>query len=77
MSIRRILNTSFFQVVNAAVQAMNDELPRLQEGVYYGQINIRTDILEKFLTEEGQPRYNPQVEYNQMALNYLCGLHFS
>lgn len=49
---------------------MNDELPRLQEGVYYGQINIRTDILEKFLTEEGQPRYNPQVGYNQMTLYY-------
>ncbi|KAG0591180.1 hypothetical protein KC19_1G156300 [Ceratodon purpureus] len=49
------------QVVSAAVQAMNDELPRLQEGVYYGAINIRTDILEKFLTEEGQPRYNPQI----------------
>ena len=47
---------------------MNEELPKLQEGVYYGAINIRTDILEKFLTEEGQPRYNPQVGYNQMAL---------
>jgi hypothetical protein len=61
---------------------MNEELPRLQEGVYYGAINIRTDILEKFLTEEGQPRYNPQVAYNQMILynylfHYLCRLHGS
>ncbi|XP_024372023.1 UDP-glucose:glycoprotein glucosyltransferase isoform X2 [Physcomitrium patens] len=49
------------QVVHAAAQAMNEELPRLQEGVYYGAINLRTDILEKFLSEEGQPRYNPQI----------------
>jgi len=63
---------------------MNDELPRLQEGVYYGQINIRTDILEKFLSEEGQPRYNPQVGYSQMTIYYAIiafmsvgYLHFS
>lgn len=47
---------------------MNEELPRLQEGVYYGAINLRTDILEKFLSEEGQPRYNPQVRNNHVVL---------
>ena len=40
---------------------MNDELPRIQEQVYYGQINSHTDVLDKFLSESGVPRYNPQV----------------
>lgn len=57
---------------------MNDELPRLQEGVYYGAINIRTNILEKFLTEEGQPRYNPQVQSDELlSLLILLFLLFS
>ncbi|XP_022726085.1 UDP-glucose:glycoprotein glucosyltransferase-like isoform X2 [Durio zibethinus] len=45
----------------ALVNAMNDELPRIQEQVYYGQINSRTDILDKFLSENGVSRYNPQI----------------
>lgn len=43
------------------MSAMNDELPRIQEQVYYGQINSRTDVLDKFLSESGIQRYNPQV----------------
>lgn len=40
---------------------MNEELPRIQEQVYYGQISSQTDILDKFLSENGIMRYNPQV----------------
>lgn len=43
------------------MNAMNDELPRIQEQVYYGQINSKTDVLDKFLSESGITRYNPQV----------------
>ncbi|KAJ0710636.1 putative UDP-glucose:Glycoprotein Glucosyltransferase [Helianthus annuus] len=45
----------------ALMNAMNDELPRIQEQVYYGQINSRTDVLDKFLSESGIQRYNPQI----------------
>lgn len=61
-----------FQVLVAATQAMNEELPRLQEGVYYGHINQRTDILDKFLTEDGEPRYNPQV-WSTAGCGTCCG----
>lgn len=40
---------------------MNDELPKIQEQVYYGQIESRTNVLEKLLSESGLSRYNPQV----------------
>ncbi|CAN1305585.1 UDP-glucose:glycoprotein glucosyltransferase [Linum perenne] len=43
------------------MNAMNDELPRIQEQVYYGQITSRTDVLDKFLSEGGISRYNPQI----------------
>nr|XP_034910754.1 UDP-glucose:glycoprotein glucosyltransferase isoform X2 [Populus alba] len=43
------------------MNAMNDELPRIQEQVYYGQINSHTDVLDKFLSESGISRYNPQI----------------
>ncbi|KAK1548954.1 hypothetical protein Q3G72_001893 [Acer saccharum] len=43
------------------MNAMNEELPRLQEQVYYGQISSHTDILDKFLSESGINRYNPQI----------------
>ncbi|KAG9141867.1 hypothetical protein Leryth_013981 [Lithospermum erythrorhizon] len=43
------------------LNAMNDELPRIQEQVYYGQINSHTDVLDKFLSESGIRRYNPQI----------------
>ncbi|XP_044490237.1 UDP-glucose:glycoprotein glucosyltransferase isoform X2 [Mangifera indica] len=43
------------------INAMNDELPRIQEQVYYGHINSRTDVLDKFLSENGIIRYNPQI----------------
>ncbi|XP_015878960.3 UDP-glucose:glycoprotein glucosyltransferase isoform X1 [Ziziphus jujuba] len=45
----------------ALMNAMNDELPRIQEQVYYGHINSRTDVLDKFLSESGLSRYNPQI----------------
>eukprot|EP00257_Ricinus_communis_P021573 XP_015581097.1 UDP-glucose:glycoprotein glucosyltransferase isoform X1 [Ricinus communis] len=45
----------------ALMIAMNDELPRIQEQVYYGHINSRTDILDKFLSESSISRYNPQI----------------
>lgn len=48
----------YFQVVNAAVEAMNEGLPGLEVGVHYDTINLRTDIPENFLSEEGKPRYN-------------------
>lgn len=46
---------------DALMNAMNDELPRIQEQVYYGHINSHTDVLDKFLSESGVPRYNPQI----------------
>lgn len=45
----------------ALINSMNDELPRIQEQVYYGHINSRTDVLDKFLSESGTTRYNPQI----------------
>ena len=45
------------------MNAMNEELPRIQEQVYYGQISSHTDILDKFLSESGINRYNPQVKF--------------
>lgn len=47
---------------DALINAMNDELPRVQEQVYYGQINSHTNVLDKFLSENGVSRYNPQVK---------------
>lgn len=46
---------------DVSMNAMNEELPRIQEKVYYGQITSNTDVLEKFLSESGYRRYNPQV----------------
>lgn len=46
----------------ALMNAMNDELPRIQEQVYFGHINSHTDILDKFLSESGIQRYNPKVQ---------------
>ncbi|KAF5177305.1 UDP-glucose:glycoprotein glucosyltransferase [Thalictrum thalictroides] len=46
---------------DAVINAMNEELPRIQEQVYYGHINSHTDVLEKFLSESGYHRYNPQI----------------
>ncbi|KAK0591027.1 hypothetical protein LWI29_034667 [Acer saccharum] len=46
------------------MNAMNEELPRIQEQVYYGQISSYTDILDKFLSESGINRYNPQIVVN-------------
>lgn len=51
---------------------MNDELPRLQEQVYYGQINSHTDVLDKFLSESGIQRYNPQVQQILWISNIVC-----
>ncbi|KAB2620435.1 UDP-glucose:glycoprotein glucosyltransferase-like [Pyrus ussuriensis x Pyrus communis] len=46
---------------DSLINSMNDELPRIQEQVYYGHINSRTDVLDKFLSESGTTRYNPQI----------------
>lgn len=45
----------------ALLNAMNDELPRIQEQVYYGLISSHTDVLDKFLSESGIMRYNPEI----------------
>lgn len=45
----------------ATINAMNDELPRIQEQVYYGLIDSHTDVLDRFLSESGITRYNPQI----------------
>lgn len=59
------LTTFFFSFhQEALMNAMNDELPRIQEQVYYGQISAKTDVLDKFLSETGIHRYNPQVRHN-------------
>lgn len=46
---------------DAILNAMNDELPRIQEQVYFGHIKSHTDVLDKFLSESGVPRYNLQI----------------
>ncbi|KAF8411993.1 hypothetical protein HHK36_004552 [Tetracentron sinense] len=46
---------------DALISSMNDELPKIQEQVYYGYINSHTDVLDKFLSENGCHRYNPQI----------------
>ncbi|KAL3638178.1 hypothetical protein CASFOL_018048 [Castilleja foliolosa] len=43
------------------LNAMNEELPKIQEQVYYGQINSHTDVLDKYLSESGVQRYNPKI----------------
>lgn len=43
------------------MNAINEEMHKLQEQVYYGQISSHTDILDKFLSEGGYKRYNPSV----------------
>ncbi|XP_024522450.1 UDP-glucose:glycoprotein glucosyltransferase-like isoform X1 [Selaginella moellendorffii] len=45
----------------SVMAAMNEELPKIQEMVYFGQIHSRTDVLDKFLAEEGLKRYNPKI----------------
>ncbi|XP_050208760.1 UDP-glucose:glycoprotein glucosyltransferase [Mercurialis annua] len=45
----------------ALTNAMNEELPRIQEQVYYGHINSHTDVLDKFLSESSVSRYNPLI----------------
>lgn len=52
----------FFSGQESLINAISDELPRIQEQVYYGYINSRTDVLDKFLSEDGISRYNPQVK---------------
>uniref|UniRef100_A0A0D9XKJ1 UDP-glucose:glycoprotein glucosyltransferase n=1 Tax=Leersia perrieri TaxID=77586 RepID=A0A0D9XKJ1_9ORYZ len=46
---------------DATMNAMNDELPRIQEQVYYGHIQSHTDVLDKFLSESSYKRYNPSI----------------
>ncbi|KAL4183985.1 hypothetical protein AMTRI_Chr11g101090 [Amborella trichopoda] len=46
---------------DAAINAMNEELPRIQEQVYYGHIDSRRDVLDKLLSENGYNRYNPEI----------------
>lgn len=49
------------QSEDALMNTMNEELPRIQEQVYYRHITSRTNVLEKFLSESGHRRYNPQI----------------
>ncbi|GAB4848141.1 hypothetical protein Ancab_002807 [Ancistrocladus abbreviatus] len=46
---------------DALINAVNEEVPRLQEQVYYGHIGSHTDVLDKFISESGISRYNPQI----------------
>jgi hypothetical protein len=52
------------------MNAINYELPRIQEQVYYGHIQSHTDILDKFLAESSYKRYNPSVSTN---ISVKCG----
>jgi UDP-glucose:glycoprotein glucosyltransferase len=52
------------------MNAINYELPRIQEQVYYGHIQSHTDILDKFLSESSYKRYNPSVSTN---ISVKCG----
>ncbi|GAB2231281.1 hypothetical protein Droror1_Dr00027570 [Drosera rotundifolia] len=45
----------------ALTNAINEETSRIQEQVYYGQIDSDVDVLDKFLSESGISRYNPQI----------------
>ncbi|KAI5067704.1 hypothetical protein GOP47_0018232 [Adiantum capillus-veneris] len=47
--------------LEGGLQAMSEELPKIQEGVYFGHINSHTDILEKFLKEKAYFRYNLDI----------------
>ena len=57
------------------MNAMNEELPRIQEQVYYGQINSHTDVLDKFLSESGVQRYNPKVNFDHMFIIKFGSVH--
>ncbi|KAL0920817.1 hypothetical protein M5K25_009987 [Dendrobium thyrsiflorum] len=59
---------------DSSLSAMNEELPRIQEQVYYGQITSNTDVLEKFLSESGYHRYNPQVIDGGKEINKFVSL---
>lgn len=61
-------------VQEQTVNAMNEELPRIQEQVYYGHINSHTDVLDKFLSESGYRRYNPQVRSQLLSRRLLSGI---
>lgn len=52
---------TYIFIQEETINAMNEELPKIQEQVYYGHVNSHTDVLEKFLSESGYRRYNPQV----------------
>ncbi|KAJ7513700.1 hypothetical protein O6H91_23G011200 [Diphasiastrum complanatum] len=45
----------------AAILAMNEELPRIQESVYFGKIKSHDDVLDSLFSEGSYPRYNPQI----------------
>ncbi|KAH7387951.1 hypothetical protein KP509_16G050200 [Ceratopteris richardii] len=58
--------------LQAGLIAMNEELPKIQEGVYFGHIASHTDILDKFLKEKTYSRYNPDViSTNKGDLKYV------
>ncbi|KAK6915977.1 UGGT, thioredoxin-like domain 1 [Dillenia turbinata] len=46
---------------DALLDAMNEELPRIQEQVYFGHITSQTNVLDKFLSENGIQRFNPLI----------------
>uniref|UniRef100_A0A1D1XJM9 UDP-glucose:glycoprotein glucosyltransferase n=2 Tax=Anthurium amnicola TaxID=1678845 RepID=A0A1D1XJM9_9ARAE len=57
-----LMNGLVFEATeDSTLNAMNEELPRIQEQVYYGHIGSNTDVLEKILSESGFRRYNPLI----------------
>ncbi|KAK6945622.1 Glucosyltransferase 24, catalytic domain [Dillenia turbinata] len=46
---------------DALLNAMNEELPRIQEQVYFGHITSQTNVLDKILSENGIQRFNPLI----------------
>ncbi|GJU00156.1 hypothetical protein Tco_1110494, partial [Tanacetum coccineum] len=74
VSSYKIEEVCLVAVLDALMSAMNDELPRIQEQVYYGQINSRTDVLDKFLSESGIQRYNPQVKFGETLRRLIASV---
>eukprot|EP00850_Spirogloea_muscicola_P001151 SM000004S15021 [mRNA] locus=s4:854375:863925:+ [translate_table: standard] len=55
-----ILTTSA-GVLEGAVDGMGDEMPKVQEAVYYGRFTTRTDALSFFLDDSAVTRYNAKI----------------
>eukprot|EP00850_Spirogloea_muscicola_P001842 SM000007S20802 [mRNA] locus=s7:271985:281468:- [translate_table: standard] len=55
-----ILTTSA-GVLEGAVDGIGDEMPKVQEAVYYGRLTTRTDALSFFLDDSAVTRYNAKI----------------